>query len=428
LFLFAVAACGRIGFDSAASITGDAMVDGMLVDPPAGTRLVVGYQAACILEEGNLRCWGSNSQGQLGTGPAMQPTPIAVGTGHVWIDVAIGREHMCALDNAKEAWCWGSYSQSQLGLALRTCGNGTVDTGEMCDDANQENLDGCDCMCQMRAQPPNETSPQQLQDRLQFDRLFAGRNHTCGIRVDGTLWCWGSNGSRQLGVGDGGGSADHSVPMQVVVVAPQVGADDDWLQVGTSDDHTCAVKRDNSLWCWGANASGQLGQTGNPTIVRERPELVLGGAVSTYSQVSGGIDYECAVGGDRQIYCLGRNDTHQLGQGASVAASAVPVLASNASAYDLVAAGTAHACALRDDDVVACWGQNTNGACGAPAGADVTTAIPMAGTWKALDTGEQLTCALDANGAPWCWGAGTLGQLGNGMLQDSSVPVAVMLD
>jgi cysteine-rich repeat protein len=423
--ILAAAACGRLHFDPA-STNGDA-ADGATVTPPAGPRLVVGYQNACMLDKGNLLCWGANTATQLGAGPMVQPLPIAVGTGHVWIDVAIGRNHMCALDDAKEAWCWGSYSQSQLGLALRTCGNGSLDANEACDDANQENLDGCDCMCQARAQPPDEPNPQPLPDRFQFDRLFAGLNHTCGIRVDGTLWCWGSNGSRQLGVGDGGGSADHSVPLQVVVVAPQVGADNDWMQVGTGDDHTCAIKQDNSLWCWGSNASGQLGQLGNPTIVRERPELVLGGTIATYSQVTGGIDFECAIGTDRRIYCLGRNDTHQLGLGASVSPSDVPVLTS-AQAYDVIASGTAHACALRDDHVVECWGQNTRGATGIAAGPDVTTPTALAGTWNALDTGQELTCALDQNDAPWCWGAGGSGQLGNGMTQDSSVPVRVMID
>ncbi|HTL34629.1 MAG TPA: hypothetical protein VL326_15985 [Kofleriaceae bacterium] len=419
-FLLALAACGRIGFDA----TGDGGRDGVM--PPAGTRLVVGYQDACVLAEGTLHCWGANNAGQLGTGPATQPMPIVVGAGHVWIDVAIGRSHICALDDAKEAWCWGLYAQDQLGLAPRTCGDGNLDANEACDDANQQNGDGCDCMCQMRAMPPNESAPQQLPDRFQFDRLFAGGDHTCGIRVDGTLWCWGRNGARQLGVGDGGGSADHSAPMQVVIVSPQVGGDDDWLQVGTGDDHTCAIKQDNSLWCWGSNASGQLGQVGNPTIVRERPELVLGGTISTYVEASAGIDYECVLGSDRQIWCLGRNDTHQLGLGANVTAEPVPTLTSSGP-YDAIANGTSHACALRSDHVVVCWGENTRGAGGTPIGADLMTPTPMPGTWSSIDTGAQTSCALDESGAPSCWGAGTLGQLGNGMLQDSSVPVSVMM-
>jgi len=417
LLFFALTACGRIDFDP---------VPGAVVTNTS-TQLVVGSQDACVLTDGDLFCWGYNDAGQLGTNAAMiQATPIAVGTGHHWIEVALGREFMCALDDAHEAWCWGGYSTDQLGLASRSCGDGNVDVGEACDDANQQNGDGCDCMCQMTAAPSPIPEPQQLPDRFQFAHLFSGRSHTCGIRLDGTLWCWGRNGARQLGVGDGGGTADHSVPIQVVIVAPQIGRDDDWVQVGPGDDHTCGVKQDGSLWCWGSNGNGQLGQMGNPAIVRERPELVLGGATSSYTAVQGGIDYECARGSDAQIYCLGRNDFHQLGLG-TVTDSPVPVPTTTGE-IDAVAVGTTHACALRHDHVILCWGENLNGEAGDPGGADQMLPRAMPGTWKTVDVGEKTSCALDENGLPWCWGSGGFGQLGNGMMLDSTVPVAVCRD
>src|SRR6185503_9573987 len=89
--IFALAACGRIGFDPESTGT---------VVTNASTKLVVGNRNACILTDGDLFCWGDNSAGQLGSAAAaVQSTPIAVGVGHHWLEVAVGGVHMCALDD-----------------------------------------------------------------------------------------------------------------------------------------------------------------------------------------------------------------------------------------------------------------------------------------------------------------------------------------
>jgi alpha-tubulin suppressor-like RCC1 family protein len=95
------------------------------------------------------------------------------------------------------------------------------------------------------------------------------------------------------------------------------------------------------------------------------------------------------------------------------------------SALVALTVGPTHACALRDDHVAMCWGENVMGAAGEPAGSDQTAPKPITGTWKTIDVGDETSCALDENGAPFCWGNGSHGQLGNGMTVASSVPVAV---
>ena len=129
-----------------------------------------------------------------------------------------------------------------------------------------------------------------------------GQDSSCGVRADGTLWCWGDNSFGQLGV----------PPETVAVAAPrQVGSQAGWVAISVDAFAACGVRSDGGLWCWGRNAEGQLG-TGD-TQDRYAPASV--GPASGWASVSVGRFHACALRTGGAIACMGENSNGQLGLG-----------------------------------------------------------------------------------------------------------------
>ncbi|HTL38519.1 MAG TPA: hypothetical protein VL326_35560 [Kofleriaceae bacterium] len=131
--------------------------------------------------------------------------------------------------------------------------------------------------------------------------ITTGITHTCAIRTDGSLWCWGANYAGQAGA-----------PYEVFDAAPQPVGNATWTQVTAGHYRTCGVQTDGSLWCWGHNAFGQLGD-GTVTITN-LPRQVAG----AWQQASAGADHTCALRSDHSLWCWGGNDYGQLGDGTTV--------------------------------------------------------------------------------------------------------------
>jgi alpha-tubulin suppressor-like RCC1 family protein len=172
---------------------------------------------------GSLWCWGRNDFGQLGVGLVGTPIPSPTAVAGTWIAAAIGSLHTCAIASDGSLWCWGLPSAA-LGL-------GPVDEGIPIDVPTQVGLD------------------------TDWVQVTAGSGFTCGRRSDGTLWCWGSNGSGQLGQGAVGSDLDADTPVQV-------GTESDWVDLHARGSGACG-QRGSVLWCWG---SGSAGRQGNDTI------------------------------------------------------------------------------------------------------------------------------------------------------------------
>lgn len=132
----------------------------------------------------------------------------------------------------------------------------------------------------------------------------AGGYHTCGIQIDGSLWCWGWNNHGQLGDG-----TRENQKSPVLVDA----GDNSWTSIAAGGEHTCGVKSDGSLWCWGNNEYGQLGD--NTTSDRNVPNRV--GDASQWSVVTAGEDFTCAFTDDGSLWCWGWNMFGQIGDGST---------------------------------------------------------------------------------------------------------------
>lgn len=238
-------------------------------------------------------------------------------------------------------------------------------------------------------------------DQGEWASLAAGYGHTCGVKNDDTLWCWGNNGSGQLGTG--------AVSEDGEALPVQVGSDRDWAQVDAGDVFTCAIKTDATLWCFGGGSSGQLGL--GPVTSQLTPAQVSVGA--TWKTVALGAAHACGVRTDGTLWCWGANSFYQVGDG-SDAPRDVPVKIGSATTWSTVDAGRTHSCATRSAGTGGwCWGSNGSSELG-NATADpgqTPTALTETG-WTRLLPGNQYSCGLRTDGSLWCWGIPYSGQTG----------------
>jgi Regulator of chromosome condensation (RCC1) repeat len=182
--------------------------------------------------------------------------------------------------------------------------------------------------------------------------VSAGGLHTCTVKTDHTLWCWGSNFYGQLGDAT---TTNRTVPVQVG------GHASDWASVAAGASHTCAVKTDHTLWCWGLNGDGEFG---DGTTTNSLVPVQVGGHASDWAAVAAGALHTCAVKTDGTLWCWGDNTFGQLGDG-SMTNSLVPVQVSGqATDWAVVTAGEFHTCAARTDHTLWCWGWNPDGQLG----------------------------------------------------------------
>ncbi len=243
----------------------------------------------------------------------------------------------------------------------------------------------------------------------------AGGFHTCGIRADRSLWCWGDNSYRQLGLGDGKKRTNPT----------QVGLNRTWAGLVAGANHTCATRTDHSLWCWGANRDGQLGL--GHTARRKTPTRV--NTSNDWADVSAaGFAHTCGTRTDHTLWCWGDNEwAGQLGLGDTTDRT-TPTQVGTGTDWGRVRAGDTHTCATRTDQTLWCWGYNAVGQLGL--GDTVNRAIPtQVGTgsdWTdlAADNGYH-TCATRADHSLWCWGFNTQGQLGLGDTTMRTLPTQV---
>jgi len=227
-------------------------------------------------------------------------------------------------------------------------------------------------------------------------QIAAGVGTTCAVDRSGSTWCWGTNGSGELGDGS---------PIGAVRATPAlVSASGTTTDLSLSAYHACAVM-DGQLFCWGLNDTGQLGL--GDTLDRSVPTRV--GTDTDWAAVSVGEGSTCGLR-SAQLFCWGDNGTHIVGATAPPTTSSPQRIGSDSDWTDVsvsTATTEAHACGIRGGGLLFCWGNNASGELGLgdTAQRDAPTQVGTSSGWRDVGTGVRFTCALRDDGAVYCWGS-----------------------
>lgn len=244
--------------------------------------------------------------------------------------------------------------------------------------------------------------------------VAAGASHSCGLADSGAVYCWGDNSFGQLGNGN---TAASPSPVQVVGLPRAAAA------LAAGRDSTCALLDDRSIWCWGANGAGQLGRgtVDLPTpAAHVTPEPVVG--VGNAARISATDRTYCYVAYDQLVRCWGENDNGEIGSVSATSPQVTPIRVDGLSNARAVSVGFKHVCAMLNDGTARCWGDNSNGVLGDGTTTPSNTPVPVAGisVGATIYAGGTSTCATVGTGQAKCWGAA--GLLGDGSGQASLAP------
>jgi alpha-tubulin suppressor-like RCC1 family protein len=257
---------------------------------------------------------------------------------------------------------------------------------------------------------------------LVFMAVTAGVNHTCGLTIANTVYCWGDNSRGQLGIGSAGPSPVCQGTTSCTAPLPVSGGMQ-FTSVSAGWEYSCGVTTAGAGLCWGSGYGGELG-TGDTTD-SPAPALVAGGLGLV--TVSAGSHHACAIAATGDLYCWGSNIQGQLGDATSVQ-SAVPVLVVGGHAWMDVSAGDAHTCGIVVGDAAFCWGFAFYGQVGdgSPTSVSLPAAVAGGVSFTMVSAGYEHTCAISTRGAAYCWGR--TGGIGDGTTLDTYryTPVPVL--
>lgn len=399
----------------------------------------------CAIVAGNVKCWGEMHRRDQDNVPVQSATPVDIElpSGLEARLIATGYHASCAADAASDVYCWGNglypYSETPVRISGLPAGriiDLAMNRGGACALHGSGNVycwGGAYHEFQQIAGQygANVFAPVEQPTLVEGVSgavdIAAGEEHICARLVDGQITCWGSNYAGQLG---NGGAPQYIYPWHSPVqVTAYTGAAS---AVSAGGYHTCAVRPDGRVFCWGANGYGQVGAGFVSHVITQAVDASASLPNVTFTAVSAGRQHTCALTADGAVYCWGRNQAGQLGNGA-LAHSNVPALVSGLDGVQArvlaIASGEYQTCALLTDGSVRCWGQNGAGQLGnGHFGGSYATPAPvvgLAGRAVSLAAGDDHMCAVIEGGAAQCWGLNSHGQLGNGSATHSNTPVTV---
>ena len=245
--------------------------------------------------------------------------------------------------------------------------------------------------------------------------VAGGQRHSMALMPDGTIQAWGRNIEGQLGDGT---TIGRQTPLQVSGLTGVVA-----VAMIPGGSHSIALKADGTVWTWGYNDSGQLGD--NSTTAKSTPAQVSG--LSGILSISGGARHSMALKSDGTVWAWGRNVEGQLGDGTAAAGRLTPVQVSGLTGVVEISAGFWHSLARKSDGTVWAWGLNSDGQLGDGGITNSNTPVQVTGLTGALaiSAGDAHSLAAKADGTAWAWGGNGFGRLGDGTTTDRLTPVQV---
>jgi len=385
----------QIGRDTPVSVVGLAHA----------VQLALGFWRSCArLEDGTARCWGE--------GFGLTPTPIPGLAGITQI-IAGGADGTCAILDTGIATCWRGLEtpivvEGLAGIVQYAAGtsyscaalsDGTV----WCWGVNSEGELG-------NGTQVWSATPVQVAGITGAKQVALGYGHSCARLGDGTVWCWGYDYVRELAR-----STQHfSFMLQATQIPGLAGAQ----EIAAGANHTCARLGDGSVWCWGQDVAGELGDGQSSIVCLPHNQPVIKQASFLFA----GGDTSCVLDGNLGLACWG-----QVTQPPDRRSSPVTVALSQTPSPGAIAAGENHICLIRADRTVACWGNDVAGQLGDGLDVlyvDAEQPVTVTGLDQvsALSLGQGFSCALRLDGTVVCWGSDQYGQTGDSTMSWPMLP------
>lgn len=340
------------------------------------------FNTTCgIASNGSAYCWGASFQSPVGDGfTTTRSTPTVVSGGYRWRSISAGSAHTCGLLIDGTAMCWGRGTNGELG-------NGTTTALQL--------------------------TPTAVSGGYKWKSITSGNGYSCGVQIDGTAMCWGRGSNGQLG--DGLTTATQTTPIAV-------SGGHSWRYVVAGNYyHSCGLRMDGVVMCWGQGVNGELGDGLNTNSLT--PVTVSGG--HTWKSLSTPTQHvTCGIRTDDIGMCWGLGTTGQIGDGTNTKRPS-PVTISGGYSWKAITTGGSHTCGIRTNNQAMCWGSKGDGQLGdgttTPASSYTPLSVSGGHSWRAITAGQYHTCGVRIDGTALCWGQGQNGKLGDGLTSFHSV-------
>lgn len=337
-------------------------------------EIALGATHTCYLNNLNeLYCWGSNLYGQVAQNLSLSSvlTYEKVNVSLKFKKIYAGGFHTCGIDENNKLYCWGRNNNGQLGVG----------------------------------QAANSSTPIVVDGNESYQALALGFNHSCGITLGGVLKCWGLNSNGQIGNG--------TATNQLLPVTVDAGVL--YRQVSAGQTHSCGITTLNQLKCWGSATMGKLGE-GSTSGNQLSPQII--DSTSNYKSVSAGGEHTCAIRDDHHLFCWGANLEGQLGIGNTTGMSSPQEVSASVTYFEVVT-GLNHTCAITEDKMkMQCWGDGSKFANGNYNGDDSSAPSDIFSSQliHKIAVGLFHSCSIVGSwNALYCWGDNEFDQINGGV-------------
>lgn len=361
--------------------------------------------------------------------------------GQCWSKIAIGVDHTIAIATNGTLWAWGDNSNGQLGIGAANFSLAPIQVGTANNWKSIAVGDGFTIALRSSGVLANSNTlwawgannygqlgdgtfvdkyvPTQVGTNTKWTQIAASVNHCMSINDSGTLlnpnirtlWGWGRNIYGQLGNGVTG---NQSTPIQI-------GTAIDWGQVAAGDGFSIAQKTNGSLFAWGWNNVGELG-INSTTLTTTRTQI--GNDTDWSSNISAGDNHTLAIKNNGTLWAWGLNSSSELGSG-NTTNSLLPIQIGIDTDWSKVDAGSDHSIALKNNGDAYTWGHNNMGQLGIGTTTATLARTIIGGSYATVAAGWRNTIAIRNDGTLNSWGDNQWGQLGDGTTTSTYIPTPI---